>query len=78
MATHKVNVRVPSSSLGNADICFDVFQDDSKLGTVQVSKGSVEWVPAWKSKTGYRLSWTKFSELMESSGKKVTNIRKKK
>jgi hypothetical protein len=46
-----------------------VNSDGAKLGTLLISKGNIEWVPANKSVKKYRLSWERFAETMEASGK---------
>ncbi len=78
MANHTVSVRVPSSELGNADICFDVYRDDKKFGTLQLSRGSVEWLPGRSTKNGYRIDWAGFDKLLKDSTYEVNNISKKK
>jgi hypothetical protein len=39
------------------------------IGTLKVSKGSVEWRPT-NAKLGHHLSWVDFGALMEAHGKK--------
>jgi hypothetical protein len=47
---------------------FDIRSDGSKLGSLLISKGNIEWVPASNSVKKRRLSWERFAELMESEG----------
>lgn len=47
------------------DVTFEVRKDDSKLGTLLISKGNIEWVPAGNFVNKPRMSWAKFAELME-------------
>jgi len=41
---HEVWFEVPQRELGRADIKFGVWQDGKKIGTLEVSKGSVVWI----------------------------------
>lgn len=53
------------------DVIIDIKRNGRKLGTVLVSKGNIEWVPAGNSVNKKRLSWAKFADLMETEGKDV-------
>lgn len=64
---HYVEFSVPSRDLGRADIEFAVWRDDTKLGTLAVSKGSVVWFPRDHS-WGYKIGWAKFDEVMAGNG----------
>lgn len=64
MATHKINMSIPSKMVINSDVEFDIFSDDKKLGTLKVSKGTLDWVPAnWSNHI--QVSWEKFDELLK-------------
>jgi hypothetical protein len=55
----------------NADAEIEVRRTDGDLmGRLLVSKGSIDWVPANKQ-LPYRMTWTKFSQLMEEHGRQV-------
>ncbi len=69
MPSHKVALRLPAKLILAKDVEFDVKSDAKKLGTLLVSKGNIEWVPANHSVRKKRLSWEKFAELMETSGR---------
>ena len=43
----------------------------SKLGTLLISKGNVEWLPKGNSVNKKRLTWDKFAKLIEDEGKTV-------
>lgn len=74
MAEHEVSFAVPQKLALSKDIEFNVKSDGAKLGTLLISKGNIEWVPAGNSVKKRRLSWEKFAELMSSRGK-VAKIR---
>ena len=66
--THNVKFTIPKRELGSSSIDFDVLDEEnnSKVGTLRVSKGSVRWQPVgkWKSKP-HTLNWEQFNRLME-------------
>ncbi len=47
---------------------FVVWSDDLKLGELQVSKGSIDWLPG-NGRTRYRMRWERFNELMKKEGR---------
>jgi hypothetical protein len=49
-------------------VTFVVWSDDAKLGELQVSKGSIDWLPG-NGRTRYRMRWEKFSELIKAEGR---------
>ena len=69
MAIHEVSFNVPQNFALSKDIEFNIKSDGSKLGTLLISKGNIEWVPASNSVKKHRLNWEQFAELMESRGK---------
>ena len=68
MSSHDISFSIPQKFVLAKDVEFSVKSDGAKLGTLLISKGNIEWVPASKSVKKYRLSWEKFSELMENAG----------
>lgn len=66
---HKVLMELNEKVVLHKDIKIEVRKDDVKLGTVLVSKGNIEWLPANNSVNKHRLTWVKFAELMENYGK---------
>jgi hypothetical protein len=40
----------------------------SKLGTLRVSQGTIDWVPG-NAQTAYKMPWKKFGALMEDQGR---------
>jgi hypothetical protein len=45
LATHNVTVDLPTRFVLHSDVTFVVWSDEAKLGELQVSKGSIDWVP---------------------------------
>lgn len=69
MAKHDIEVEIPTQTVKNKDVKVGVRSDGQKWGTVQISKGSIDWKPSPNSKRLYRMSWEKFDEIMRSEGK---------
>lgn len=64
MAKHDVSFNIPQRSLGKADVEFLVKRDNTVLGTLAVSNGSIVWFP--KGTTyGLKVGWKKFNEMMQ-------------
>lgn len=72
---HQVRMKLSANLAGHKDIEIDVRESSRKLGTLLVSKGNIEWQPAWKSVKKHRLSWSKFAGLMEGEGRPVRSRR---
>jgi hypothetical protein len=68
MATHDETVDLPTRFVLRSDVTFVVWSDDLKLGELQVSKGSIDWLPG-NGRTRYRMRWEKFNELMKREGR---------
>ena len=62
---------MPEKILLSKDMTFDIKSDGSKLGTLLISKGNVEWIPSNNSVNKYRLSWEAFAEMMKLHGREV-------
>ena len=64
MAQHRVEVVQPPKRVLNSDFTFVVYSDDSKLGELRISKGTVDWRPG-RGKKIIKKSWATFAALME-------------
>jgi hypothetical protein len=64
MAKHNVYINLPRRELGKVDAQFDIYQDDEKLGTITISKGSLEWYPK-NSKKPYKIGWSNFAKMIK-------------
>lgn len=76
MPTHDVTIEIPKKSIQAKDIKFTVKSDGGMLGSLLVSKGNIEWIPANNSVRKRRLTWERFAQMMESEGRKA-RIKKK-
>ncbi len=67
MPKHEIRLTIPPETVLNKDAECDVYSNDEMLGTLKISKGSIEWRP--KNYTyGFHLSWEDFSDLMKDNG----------
>jgi len=68
---HEVTLNISTKFVLHKDVEVEVKKDGRKLGTVLISKGNVEWLPAGNYVNKKRLSWTKFAELMDAEGRDI-------
>ena len=71
MAKHSVTLNLHQKLLQKKDTDIAVKIDGRKLGTLLVSQGNLEWLPANNSVNKYRLTWSRFAEVMEQNGNLV-------
>jgi len=67
MATHEIYMTMPPKIVLNKDTEFDVYSDGAMLGTLKVSRGTIEWRPA-NRQHGYHLEWEAFNQLVQKEG----------
>ncbi|GAB6163513.1 hypothetical protein JCM12298_26730 [Desulfothermus naphthae] len=67
MPIHEIFMKIPSKTVLNKDVEFHIYSDNEKLGTLRISKGSIEWKPKSHIK-GFHLEWEKFDALMRENG----------
>ena len=65
MAEHVVRVSQPTREVVNADYSFEIFSDGEKIGTLDISKGTVDWWPR-NAKSGVEVRWEDFATLMDA------------
>ena len=71
MSAHDIYVAIPEKSVLNKDVVFDVYSDKNKLGTLKISKGSVEWAPS-NFANGFHLVWEQFDRMMRELGSQIS------
>ena len=71
MSIHDIQMSIPEKMVMNKDAVFDVYSDKSKLGSLRISKGTVEWAPV-NFAHGFHLQWEQFDRLMREFGSKQT------
>jgi hypothetical protein len=71
MARHEVGLDIrPTIWLSKVDIEIPVRSDGRFIGSLHISQGSIDWIPA-KQSHGRRVSWESFSEIMAQHGRRV-------
>lgn len=72
---HEVSAKLHTKVIAHKDLEIEVKTIDgdksSKLGTLLISKGNIEWLPKGNSVNKKRLSWAQFAALVEEHGKTV-------
>lgn len=72
---HEVSAKLHTKVVAHKDLEIEIktVKGDaaSKLGTLLISKGNIEWLPKGNSVNKRRLTWVQFAELMEAQGKVV-------
>ena len=72
MANHEVSLTISRPiPVGNVDIEIPVRRNGRAFGKVKISKGSIDGMPANKSKTAYWLDWGEFAKVMAEHGRPV-------
>ena len=69
MAKHDIEISIPAATVKNKDVEVGVRSDKKPLGTVKISKGTIDWLPSPNSKTHFRLTWEQFDDMMRKNGK---------
>lgn len=68
---HQLRMKLNTNLVAHKDLEIVVRHTSGKLGTLLISRGNIEWRPAWKSVKKHRFSWMQFAKLMENEGKQV-------
>lgn len=72
---HEVSAKLHTKVVAHKDLEIEVKTTESgktsKLGTLLISKGNIEWLPKGNSVNKKRLTWNQFSALLEEHGKTV-------
>lgn len=67
MAHHDVKLTLPTFELGKADLVIEIKSDDVKLGTLKISKGTIDYYPN-NHQYGISLEWEQFDRIMRENG----------
>jgi hypothetical protein len=73
MPQHEVYFSLPTRSIMNADAEFEIISDGNKLGSLRISRGSLEWQPA-NSPLRLQMGWEKFNEIMREHGTRKADL----
>lgn len=67
MADHDVFFTIPERKLKKADVQFRIKRKGRAFGRLQISEGSIDWVPANKQRR-YRIYWNEFDAYAREKG----------
>lgn len=73
---HEVTMDIATKFVLHKDVKVEVKSNGSKLGTLLISKGNIEWLPSGAHVNKKRLTWTQFAKLIEGEGK-LTKVKKR-
>ena len=63
MAKHTISLELPQAEVINKDAIITIRGDGQIIGTLTISRGSIEWYSNhWKKPT--RLTWSRFDDAM--------------
>lgn len=74
---HQVSAKLHTKEMESKDLEVEIFttsadgESRSKLGTLLISKGNVEWISKSRKANKKRFTWQHFAEVMEREGKDV-------
>lgn len=64
MPTHDISISIPAKPIKNVDVTIVIKSGSRKLGTLRVSKGSLDWVPG-RAQKARRIWWEDAAYLLE-------------
>jgi hypothetical protein len=64
MPKHNVYLELPTREINKVDAHFYIYQDDSKLGRITISKGGIDYFPS-NSKKPIKIGWTQFDKMVK-------------
>ncbi len=71
MALHDIELELPAATtIRNVDAVLKVHGDGELIGTLEISRGSIDWRPR-HGKKARRLTWERFDRLMREEGSPV-------
>lgn len=72
---HEVSAKLHTKVVTHKDLEVEIktISDGktSKVGTLLISKGNIEWLPKGNHVNKKRLTWHQFAEMIETNGKTV-------
>lgn len=60
MPRHRIEISQPPKTVLHSDVVFTIWSDDTKLGELEISKGSVDWKSA-KRRRAKQISWERLA-----------------
>jgi hypothetical protein len=64
LPVHKIEMSQPDKQVLHSDITFDIYSDGEKLGSLKISKGSVDWTPRHKQRPR-QIKWERFAAVLD-------------
>lgn len=68
---HEITFTLPEVPLGKVDAEFTIKKDGQIVGTLKVSRGTIDWTPKDHAhENPYQISWINFDKLMRNKGRR--------
>jgi hypothetical protein len=65
LAKHTIDFDIPTQVLRNVDMVCKPQSDGLLLGTLRLSKGTVDWIPSGHTVNTKTWTWERFARLLE-------------
>jgi hypothetical protein len=72
MPQHEIEMSLPAQTVNNTDVEVSVWSDGNKLGSLKISKGTIDCGRSHNSKTHFKMSWERFDKVMTEEGRETT------
>jgi hypothetical protein len=66
LMAHKVKVTMIVPAISKVDTIYEIYAGGNKLGTLKISKGGINYLPANYKTNSIRKNWTQLHELLIS------------
>ena len=63
---HDIEMNTRAMMVGSIDVEFNVKEDNSVLGDLRISQGTVDWRPKYVSTNVCSIGWREFDTLMQA------------
>lgn len=68
---HEITFTLPEQPLGKVDAEFTVKKDGQVLGTLKISKGTLDWTPQKHGhENPFQMTWSTFDKMMRDHNKR--------
>ncbi len=69
--SHEITFTLPEQPLGKVDAQFIIKKDGQTLGTLKVSRGTIDWTPKDHAhENPFQIGWATFDKIMREKGKR--------
>lgn len=78
MPKHELRMQVVHPiPISNTDVEVVVSTDGKRAGRLKISKGGLDWLPSPNSTNSWSLTWEKFAETVEATGRAKRQVKRR-